>query len=55
LWGHLKSRVYQYKPQTLNELKDEITQVVGEVPRQMLTDAMCLFYERLHSCIAAQG
>jgi len=55
LWGHLKSKVYQYKPQTLDELKDEITRVVGEVPGQMLTDAMDSFRERLHSCIAAQG
>ncbi|KAL4132201.1 hypothetical protein QTP88_009406 [Uroleucon formosanum] len=33
----------------------DITRVVGEVPGQMLTDAMDSFRERLHSCIAAQG
>jgi len=38
LWGHLKSKVCRHKPRTLDELNDETTRVVREVPGQMLTD-----------------
>lgn len=27
--GHFKSKIYQYKPRTLDELKDEITRVIA--------------------------
>lgn len=53
-WGHLKSKIYQRKPRILDELKDQITWVVREVPAQMLIDAIGSFHERLDSCIVAQ-
>jgi hypothetical protein len=35
LWGYLKAQVYQYRPQTLKGLKEEITQEFAVIPPKM--------------------
>jgi hypothetical protein len=35
LWGYLKAQVYQHRPQTLEGLKEAITQEVAAIPLKM--------------------
>ena len=36
LWGYLKAQAYQYCPQTLEALKEAITQEVTAIPPEMI-------------------
>ncbi|GFV55441.1 transposable element Tc3 transposase [Trichonephila clavipes] len=36
LWGYIKSLVYADKPQTLDQLEDNIHRVIADIPPQML-------------------
>jgi hypothetical protein len=40
LWGYLKAPVYQHRPQTLEALKDAITQEVAAIPHEMTRRVM---------------
>ena len=55
LWGHLKSRVYEHRPATVEDLKAAISQEINAIPRDMIQRAMVNFRNRLHSCIAGGG
>lgn len=55
LWGFLKSRVYQHKPRTLQELKGAIREEVEQIGRAMLERVQSNFRERLVKCIAENG
>ena len=55
LWGHLKARVYENKPRTLDELKEAIRVEVAQVERAMLERAYANFQERLQHCITDFG
>jgi len=46
LWGFLKSRVYNHKPYTLNDLKEAIRQEIRPIDRQLLACAMDDFKKR---------
>lgn len=54
-WDYWKSKVYQHKLPTLDELKVKIIRVMREVPWKILIDKMGLFREHLDSWIAVQG
>ncbi|PSN30227.1 hypothetical protein C0J52_26945 [Blattella germanica] len=50
---HLKARVYEKKPRTLDELKDAIRVGVAQVDRAMLERVYANFQERLQHSIPA--
>ena len=55
LWGYLKSRVYEGKPQTLEELKSAIRKQIGMINQEMLERAEANFWEQLQMCILQNG
>lgn len=55
LWGYLKDRVYQSKPQTLNALRQCITEKIAEIPFQMLNAVSGSVISRIQMCIAVNG
>jgi hypothetical protein len=50
-WGYLKAQVYQHRPQTLEGLKEEITQELAAIPPEMTSMIMEKYRERLNQCI----
>ena len=55
LWGHLKSRVSQHRPATVEDLEAAITQEINAIPRDMVQRAMVNFREKLQNCIDIGG
>lgn len=55
LWGYLKSKVYQTKPNNLDELRNRILQEAALVDRNMIRTAVSHFYERIAHCQAVGG
>jgi hypothetical protein len=48
LWGYFKAQVYQNRPQTLEGLKEAITQEVAAIPPEMTNRVMEKYRERLN-------
>ena len=55
LWGYLKAKVYEQRPQTLEALKEAIRQGVAAITPEMILKVMDNYRERLHQCINIQG
>ena len=55
LWGYLKAKVYEQRPQTLEALKEAIRQEVAAITPEMILKFMDNYRERLHQCINIQG
>jgi hypothetical protein len=55
LWGYLKAKVYEHRPQTLEALKETIRQEVAAITPEMTLKAMDNYRERLNQCINIQG
>ena len=55
LWGYLKSRVYEDKPRTLDELKEAIRQQITKINRDLLERVEANFLERLQQCVNENG
>lgn len=55
LWGYLKAQVYQHRPQTLEALKEVITQEIAAIPLEMTRRVIENFRERLNQCIENEG
>jgi hypothetical protein len=55
LWGYLKTQVYQHHPQTLETLKEAITQEVAAIPPEMTCRVMENYSERLNQCTDNEG
>jgi hypothetical protein len=55
LWGYFKAQVYQHHPQTLEGLKEAITQEVAAIPQEMARRVMEKYRERLNQCIDNEG
>jgi hypothetical protein len=47
--------VYQHRPQTLEGLKEAITQEVAAIPPEMTRRVMEKYRERLNQCIDNEG
>lgn len=47
LWGYLKERVFLTKPNTIDELKESITQNIAAIPAEMLRTSVYSIEERL--------
>ena len=50
LWGYLKSKVYSYRPQSIEHLKDAIRQEITTIPHGMTRRVRGNFRERLWQC-----
>jgi hypothetical protein len=55
LWGYLKAQVYQHRPQTLEGVKEAITQEVAAIPPEMSRWVKEKYWERLSQCIDNEG
>jgi hypothetical protein len=55
LWGYFKAQVYQHHPQTLEDLKEAITQEVAAIPPEMTRMVMEKYQERLNQCSDNEG
>jgi hypothetical protein len=55
LWGYLKAQVYKHRPQTLEGLKESITQEVAAILPEMTNRVMEKYRERLNECIDNEG
>lgn len=55
LWGYLKSKVYEQRPQNLRALKEAITQEVEAIPPEMTQRVMDNFRGRLNQCVDSEG
>ena len=55
LWGYLKSRVYEGKPWTSEELKGAICKQIRMINQELFERVEAKFRERLQMCILQNG
>lgn len=55
LWGYLKARVFENRPQTLQALKDNITREIRAINQEMLLRVTENFQSRLQECLEQRG
>lgn len=55
LWGYLKQKVYERRPNTIRELKMHISEEIGNIRAEVLESVMQNFRHRLHKCIEVNG
>jgi len=55
LWGYLKSRVFESKPRTLDELKASIQHQINLINSDLLEKVEASFKERLQHCVNENG
>jgi hypothetical protein len=55
LWGYLKSKVYDKKPRTTEDLKQNIREEVAAIPPTMLQQVMQNFQKRLRERVDNNG
>jgi hypothetical protein len=55
LWGYLKSKVYENKPETLLALRQNIVQEVTRIPLQLLRSVSGSTIHRVQMCIQCNG
>jgi len=55
LWGYLKGRVYQNKPQTIDALKTNITKEILAVTADILAQTFQNMARWVQSCLDANG
>ncbi|CAI6366855.1 unnamed protein product [Macrosiphum euphorbiae] len=55
LWGYVKAHVYENKPRTIEELKEEIRRVIGELDPEMCQQVISNFVIRTKACQRSRG
>lgn len=55
LWGYVKDRCYSPLPQSLNQLKMNITNVIENIPQVFLRNCFTRFARNLDKCIEFEG
>jgi hypothetical protein len=55
LWGHLKSRVYEKRPRTIDELKDAIREECRRIDKDMLVAVTQGIKDRVEMCRNMDG
>jgi hypothetical protein len=55
LWGYLKGRFYQNKPQTIDAVKANITEEIQAVTADVLARTFQNMARRVQSCLDANG
>ena len=55
LWGHLKGKVYENSPQTLQELKTSIVRQTRRITREQIRNVIDHFVRRVKICLQRGG
>lgn len=55
LWGHLKSRIYQTQPNTLDDLRHRILDEIQIIEPNVIRNAVAEFYYRIGYCQIQKG
>jgi hypothetical protein len=55
LWGYLKSKVYINRPNTLEDLRNNIEAEIGRIPVDMLVRVHENFRKRMQQCVDSEG
>ena len=55
LWGHLKGKVYEISPQTLQELKTSIVRQTRRITREQIRNVIDHFVRRVKICLQRGG
>jgi len=55
LWGYVKVHVYENKPRTIEQLKEEIRRVIGELDAEMCQRVIASFVTRTEACQRSRG
>ena len=55
MWGYIKSKVYQFHPQTVFDLKDAIRNAIQEIPIVMVRAVVLSTICRIQSVIVCEG
>uniref|UniRef100_A0AAF5DN97 Uncharacterized protein n=1 Tax=Strongyloides stercoralis TaxID=6248 RepID=A0AAF5DN97_STRER len=53
--GYLKDRVYRNKPETIEDLKENVETEIADILRSMLKRVMNSFYDRVQQCRQREG
>ncbi|EFN72307.1 hypothetical protein EAG_00103, partial [Camponotus floridanus] len=55
LWGHLKSKIYETQPASLEDLRQRIVNECHKITPQMLQNVRQRFEQNLYYCMEAGG
>ena len=55
LWGAVKDKCYADKPETIDALKDNIREVIGEIQLHIIDNVLKNWTDGVGYCLASQG
>ena len=55
LWGAVKDKCYADKPETIDTLKDNIREVIGEIQLHTIDNMLKNWTDRVKYCMASRG
>ena len=55
LWGAVKDKCYAYKPETIDALKDNIREAIGEIQLRTIDNVLKNLTDRVSYCMASRG
>ena len=55
LWGAVKDKCYADKPETIDALKDNICEAIGEIQLHTIDNVLKNWTDRVGYCMASQG
>ena len=55
LWGALKDKCYADKPETIDSLKDNIREAIGEIQLYTIDNVLKNWIDRVGYCMASRG
>ena len=55
LWGAVKDKCYADKPETIDALKDNIREAIGEIQLHTIDNVLKNWTDRVSYCMASQG
>ena len=55
LWGAVKDKCYAGKPETIDALKDNIREVIGEIQLHTIDNVLKNWSDRVGYCMASRG
>ena len=55
LWGAAKDKCYVDKPETIDALKDNIREAIGEIQLHMIDNVLKIWNDRVGYCMASRG
>ena len=55
LWDAVKDKCYAYKPETIDALKDNVREAIGEIQLHTIDNVLKNWTDRVGYCMASQG